>query len=153
MAEREAVSRLRLAVLGALVERLQDHPEDALPYARALTVADPLSEAGHAAVVRLLARVGRNKEALSHYEHARRILETELGAPPSDELHEARQALQSVTESARSAGRARAGDIRRESARPTLRRLHTRRARCRARADPSASLQQRWSGKRRTCCW
>ena len=41
MAEREAVSRLRLAVLAALVERLQDHPDDALPYARALTVSDP----------------------------------------------------------------------------------------------------------------
>ena len=51
MAEREAVSRLRLAVLGALVERLQDKPDDALPYARALTVADPLLRSG--------ARVGR----------------------------------------------------------------------------------------------
>ena len=46
MAEREAVSRLRLAVLAELVERLQDHPADALPYARALAVSDPLSEAG-----------------------------------------------------------------------------------------------------------
>ena len=99
MAEREAVSRLRLAVLGALVERLQDKPDDALPYARALTVADPCCEAGHASVVRLLARVGRNKEAHSHYERACRILETELGAPPSEVLLEARKALQTVTDS------------------------------------------------------
>ena len=44
MAEREAVSRLHLAVLTSLVERLQGHPADALAYARALTAADPLSE-------------------------------------------------------------------------------------------------------------
>jgi DNA-binding SARP family transcriptional activator/tetratricopeptide (TPR) repeat protein len=100
MAEREAVSRLRLAVLDALVERLQHNPDDALPYARALTVADPLCEAGHASVVRLLARVGRNKEAQSHYERACRILETELGAPPSEVLLEARAALQTITHAA-----------------------------------------------------
>jgi DNA-binding SARP family transcriptional activator len=100
MAEREAVSRLRLAVLGALVERLQDKPDDALPYARALTVVDPLCEAGHASVVRLLARVGRHKEAQSHYERACRTLEAELGAPPSDALREARKALQTVADPA-----------------------------------------------------
>jgi DNA-binding SARP family transcriptional activator/tetratricopeptide (TPR) repeat protein len=102
MAEREAVSRLRLAVLGALVERLQARPDDALPYARALAVADPLCELGHASVVRLLSRAGRNKDALSHYERVCRFFETELGAPPSDALLEARKALQTVTESAAS---------------------------------------------------
>lgn len=96
MAEREAVSRLRLAVLTALVERLQDHPADALSYARALAIADPLSESGHAAVVRLLSRMGRNREARAHYERARQVLETELGAPPSDELKGARLALRPV---------------------------------------------------------
>ncbi len=95
MAERDAVSRLRLRVLATLVERLEDHPADALAYARALAVADPLSEAGHAAVVRLLSRGGRNREALGHYEHARRLLETELGVPPSAELEEARRRLRS----------------------------------------------------------
>jgi DNA-binding SARP family transcriptional activator len=98
MAEREAISRLRLDVLATLIERLQEHPEDALSYARALTVADPLCEAGHAAVVRLLTKVGRHKEALGHYERARRVFETELGAPPGEELEEARRFLQSVKE-------------------------------------------------------
>jgi DNA-binding SARP family transcriptional activator/tetratricopeptide (TPR) repeat protein len=93
MAEREVVSRLRLAVLTTLVKRLQNHPVDALAYARALTTADPLSESGHAAVVRLLAREGKNKEALGHYEHASRLLEVELGVRPSAELEEARQTL------------------------------------------------------------
>jgi DNA-binding SARP family transcriptional activator len=95
MAEREAATRLRLAVLTALIERLHHQPADALPYARAVAVADPLSEAGHAAVVRLLSRIGRNREALSYYERARRMFETELGVPPADELEEARRALQS----------------------------------------------------------
>ena len=93
MAEREAVSRLHLAVLSSLVERLQGYPADALAYARALTVADPLSESGHAAVVRLLAREGRNQDALDQYEHASRVFEAELGVRPSAELEEARQTL------------------------------------------------------------
>src|SRR5687768_16298159 len=42
LAEREAIGRLRLSVLAALIERLHDHPADALSYARELTVADPL---------------------------------------------------------------------------------------------------------------
>lgn len=96
MAEREAASRLRLSVLAALVERLDDHPADALTYAHSLAVADPLSESGHAAVVRLLSRLGRSKDALAHYERARRVLEIQLGASPSDELEEAHRALQSV---------------------------------------------------------
>ncbi|WP_291858009.1 AAA family ATPase [Bradyrhizobium sp.] len=96
MAEREAVSRLHLTVLAALVGRLQDCPADALVYARTLATADPLSESGHAAVVRLLSREGRAKEALGHYEHARRLLKTELGVAPSEELERARQALQCV---------------------------------------------------------
>ena len=50
-------------------------------------------ESGHAAVVRLLVREGRNKEALGHYEHASRVLEAELGVRPSAELEEARQTL------------------------------------------------------------
>ena len=98
MAERETVSRLRLAVLAALTERLSDSPADALPYARALAVTDPLNETGHAAVVRLLARAGRGREALSHYERARRLFETELGVPPSEELEAAHFALQSIAE-------------------------------------------------------
>ena len=98
MAEREAISRSRLDLLTALVERLSDHPEDALPYARAVAVSDPLEEAGHAAVVHLLSRMGRTKEAHGHYEHARRMFETELGAPPSEELKQAYQALKTVAD-------------------------------------------------------
>ena len=105
MAEREAVSRMRLAALQTLAERLHDRPEEALPYARSITIADPLCEAGHAAVVRLLSRLGRNKEASAHYEHARRIFETELGAAPTDELEQARRALQIAAAAGRTTAR------------------------------------------------
>ncbi|HTU02167.1 MAG TPA: AAA family ATPase, partial [Candidatus Sulfotelmatobacter sp.] len=46
-----------------------------------------------AAVIRFLGLLGRKKEALSHYEHARRILEDELGVPIRAELEQARQSL------------------------------------------------------------
>ena len=94
MAEREAVSQLRLGVLTALVGKLDDQPGDALPYARNLTIADPFSEPGHAAVVRLLSRLGREQDALAHYQRARRVFEKELGAPPSEELEKAHVELQ-----------------------------------------------------------
>ncbi|MFC5068054.1 ATP-binding protein [Flaviflagellibacter deserti] len=93
MAEREAVSRLRISVLGILIERLHDAPADALPYARQMVTADPLSEPGHASVVRLLVHSNRSAEALSYYEHARRILEIELSTKPGEELEEARRLL------------------------------------------------------------
>ncbi|TIN21365.1 MAG: hypothetical protein E5Y59_02150, partial [Mesorhizobium sp.] len=93
IAEREAMSQLRFRVLAALIARLEDVPTDALPYAYAFVAADPLSEAGHAAVVRLLGKMGRTNDALVHYERAHRIFEAELGAPPGEELKAARQAL------------------------------------------------------------
>ncbi|BBK32810.1 transcriptional activator [Stella humosa] len=96
MAERAAVARLRHAVLSALVARLEGSPDEALVHARALAAADPLSEAGHARVVLLLARAGRGREALVHYEHARRLLAQELGVAPEAELKAARQTLRAV---------------------------------------------------------
>jgi DNA-binding SARP family transcriptional activator len=97
LAERERVSRLRIALLGALTDRLQAPPAEALVHARALARADPLSERGHAAVVRLLAREGRSREAYDHYDLARRLFERELGASPHAELEEARRNLQRTT--------------------------------------------------------
>ncbi|HEV2121379.1 MAG TPA: BTAD domain-containing putative transcriptional regulator, partial [Chloroflexota bacterium] len=111
MAEREALSALRLAALSALVERLDDSPDEALLYARAWAAADPLSEAGHAAVVQALGQLRRNHEALQHYEYGRRLLESELAAPLSGELERAWQAL-------RTAGSASSADSRSHAAEP-----------------------------------
>jgi DNA-binding SARP family transcriptional activator/tetratricopeptide (TPR) repeat protein len=93
LAERAAASALRLGALGALVDRLGDHPEEALVHARALVAADPLSEAGHASVIRLLARLGRRREATAQYEQARGVLEREAGVSLSGTLERARLAV------------------------------------------------------------
>ncbi|SHF27989.1 transcriptional activator domain-containing protein [Modicisalibacter ilicicola DSM 19980] len=93
LAERAALSGLRLAALGALVERLDGSPEEALVQARALVAIDPLSEDGHAHVVRLLGRLGHRREALAEYARAHQVLERELGATPCGALERARRAI------------------------------------------------------------
>lgn len=93
LSEREALSSLRLAALAALVERLHECPEEALAHARSRVIADPLSEDAHAGVIRLLGRLGRKRDTLATYEHARKLLEKELGCPLSGALDRARLTL------------------------------------------------------------
>lgn len=104
--ERESVAGLRAAVLQELVRRLAGEADEALAYARRLVAADPASEPGHAAVVRLLGSLGRVREAHDHYQYSRRLLADELGAPLSGELEKARPSLSSraVGSTAASAG-------------------------------------------------
>ena len=92
-AQREKARALRATILSVLVSRLVDAPVDALGYARTWIEADPLSDAGHTAVLRLLGRIGRRREALIHYDAYRRFLETSLGRRPSAEVERARIAL------------------------------------------------------------
>jgi DNA-binding SARP family transcriptional activator/tetratricopeptide (TPR) repeat protein len=93
-AEREASRKLLGSALEALAERLSaERPEVALGYARGRLALEPHAEAGHAAVIRLLARQGRGREALEQYERCRRVLESELGARPSPELERMRREL------------------------------------------------------------
>ncbi|MEW5710624.1 MAG: AAA family ATPase [Pseudomonadota bacterium] len=93
LAERAAVSTLRLDALRALADRLSDRPEEALVHARALVASDPLSEEGHARVIRLLGHLGRRREAMAQYEQARSVLEREAGIPLSGALERARHAI------------------------------------------------------------
>jgi len=86
MAERERIANLRRQVLDALIDRLKNDAERALPYVRALVAADPLSEAAHAMLVRILAEGGRAREAEAHYMYARDLLQRELAAPLNGEL-------------------------------------------------------------------
>lgn len=95
--EREAVSELRIGTLQELVARLGEHADQALAYARMLIAADPLSETGHATVVRLLGALGRTRDALAHYQYSRRLLESELAAPLAGELEAARRAMHRAT--------------------------------------------------------
>src|SRR5204863_8890289 len=79
--EREELRALRVRLLAELRARLEPTaPEEALAYARERVRVDPLTEAAHVDVVRLLGRLGRVREAQAQYETCRRILETELGA-------------------------------------------------------------------------
>jgi DNA-binding SARP family transcriptional activator len=96
VAEREAARQVRGAILSILAERLAAEPdglEQALGYARARVTIDPLAEAGHIAVMQLLAKLGRPREALKQYESCRRVLEAQLGRGPSKELEAARSTL------------------------------------------------------------
>jgi len=93
MAERERFARLRRAALEALVRRLADDPERALPHGRAMVAADPLADAAHATLVRLLAAAGRYPEAERHYDWARELLRREVSLPDGGVLDEAVRAV------------------------------------------------------------
>jgi DNA-binding SARP family transcriptional activator len=95
VAQREAARRLRLEILDALVRKLEGDPEEALGHARARVAADPFSEAGHVAVVRLLGRLRRGREGLVQYDACRQILAS-VGSRPSPEMETARIALTEV---------------------------------------------------------
>jgi DNA-binding SARP family transcriptional activator len=88
VAEREHAQVLRARILGALVGRLSENPEEAIPFARTLVQVDPLNEPARAALVRLLGSQGRKLEAQQHYETGNRLFR-ELGSEPSGELLEA----------------------------------------------------------------
>jgi DNA-binding SARP family transcriptional activator len=81
LAERERWGALRRQVLALALERLADKPERSLPYARALVASDPLSEWAHGKLVALLSTMGRRKDAETHYDYARQMLQREIGAP------------------------------------------------------------------------
>ncbi len=89
MALREQYGGLRSSVLQALLERLSADPERALPHAHAMVAVDPLSDAAHAALVRLTAAAGRYPDAERHYEWARDLLRREISLPPGGVLDDA----------------------------------------------------------------
>jgi DNA-binding SARP family transcriptional activator len=88
--QREAARALHVDVLATLVERCSADPDAALSFARRRLAIDPLTEAAHVAVVKLLAAAGRRREAAEQAEVCRRILERELGTKPSAALLAAR---------------------------------------------------------------
>jgi pimeloyl-ACP methyl ester carboxylesterase/DNA-binding SARP family transcriptional activator len=96
-AQREETRRLRVRVLAALITRLGDVPDEALPFARTLSLLEPDNEAAHATLVRLLCAAGRRSEASGHLERARRQL-AELQVVSTGALQRvAQQSLQADT--------------------------------------------------------
>ncbi|NUO52921.1 MAG: AAA family ATPase [Polyangiaceae bacterium] len=89
-AERASARGHHVAILGELVSRMADRPEAALKYARARVGVDPLDEAAHAEVVRLLVELGESAQADAHIQSSTRMFERELGRAPRGLLLRAR---------------------------------------------------------------
>jgi len=89
--ERESLRQIHVAVLARMVEQLGP-TDDALTYARRRAMIDPFSEEAHIALIRLLATLDRNQEAIRQYEHCRLLFERELGRRPSEAVEDARRA-------------------------------------------------------------
>lgn len=103
--ERERCGQLRRDVLSALVDRLGQQPQRALPYGRAMVAADPLTESAHATLVRLLGAAGRYPDAEAHYEHARELLRREIALADGGLLDESIRSLRRVVRAAGQAQR------------------------------------------------
>jgi DNA-binding SARP family transcriptional activator/pimeloyl-ACP methyl ester carboxylesterase len=73
--QREETRQLHAQLLAALITRLEGAPEEALHYARALSLLEPADEAAHATLVRLLRGAGRWREADEHFQKARQRLD------------------------------------------------------------------------------
>jgi DNA-binding SARP family transcriptional activator/DNA-binding XRE family transcriptional regulator len=65
----------------------------ALPHLRKQAAQDRFDEGVHAALMRVLAGLGRQAEALFLYEALRRRLDQQLGVPPAKELRDAHAAI------------------------------------------------------------
>lgn len=92
VAEREEIRRLHHEVLDTLIARTETVPGSALPYARALVQADPLSESARATLVRLLVAAGHRNEAEQQLSTAKRML-AQLGSAATGELDRAGEML------------------------------------------------------------
>jgi predicted ATPase/DNA-binding SARP family transcriptional activator len=84
--ERERWRRWAGRLLGDLVAHHTELGErhEALRYARRLLELEPWQEEAHRQVMRLLALDGQRAAALRQYDECARILESELGLPPSE---------------------------------------------------------------------
>lgn len=68
LAEREDLRRLRASILKELIERNSDEPDAALPHVRQLVQIEPYNTAGRVVLLRHLVALGRNAEAVQHFE-------------------------------------------------------------------------------------
>ena len=97
LARRETLRRQALAALAALTQiyaRQRDY-EKAEDYARQQLEIDSLRESAHRQLMEVLARNGRRRAALSHYETCRQLLNDELSIDPSPETQALYEAIHS----------------------------------------------------------
>ncbi|HET6371922.1 MAG TPA: alpha/beta fold hydrolase [Candidatus Polarisedimenticolia bacterium] len=74
LAERDGARRTRASLLSALLPRLMATPDKAIPHARDLVEADPLSVGAHVALLECLIRAGRRAEAELQKSRSEQIL-------------------------------------------------------------------------------
>jgi len=80
VAEREDARALHVRILTALVTRLSEDVDAALPHARTLVQIEPQDEQAWSRLIRLLVAAGRPQEAREQYETASRALKP-VGGP------------------------------------------------------------------------
>ena len=85
VAERDECQQLHARILEALVQKLADAPNEALPFARKLVDCDPANDRAHATLISLLTATERRAEAERQYKASRQTLEA-LGHPSVDDL-------------------------------------------------------------------
>ena len=97
-AERQRTLNLICAVLQRLTaaQLAANEHDEAVQSARRLVALDPLSEAGHRALMRAYARAGRRAEALRQYRRCAEILTRELGVAPDPETKKLAQEIASL---------------------------------------------------------
>lgn len=81
---REDVRQAHLAILAALVRRLEDEPERAIPFARMRVSADPLDEGARQDLLKILKTAGRTEEAERQRRLAVDVLQDAGIAIPAD---------------------------------------------------------------------
>jgi predicted ATPase/DNA-binding SARP family transcriptional activator len=101
LSERQRLAGMYLQALGQLSRQREEEGDlpGALDYARRLLASDALREEAHHELIRLLAASGQPAAALRQYHELERLLDEELGAPPSaatqalvQEIHRRQQA-------------------------------------------------------------
>lgn len=92
-AQRESMVNLQKLILKELITRLNNHPAQALKYARKLLLLDIYDESAHINLIHLLNKLNHKEEALKQYYRCRKIFKFGLHTPPSPALEQARRML------------------------------------------------------------
>lgn len=94
--ERELLRNQYLSVLEKLAAIYEQSGDlrSALLVIRRLVLAEPIHEPAHADYLRLLGRLRRYGEALSHYQYLRKLLQEELGVEPISETKQVLHAIE-----------------------------------------------------------
>jgi DNA-binding SARP family transcriptional activator len=96
LSERQRLAAAFQEAVESLLALLQESGDyaQALPRARRLVSAEPLSEAGHQALIRLLVRAGQPDAARQHCQEWERLLWQSGGQAPDPDTHALIQAIQ-----------------------------------------------------------